>query len=344
MTKVNGVNDGQTPTKKAENVSKRKVEPIFHEYSDGGGFPIKLANMNNPLICKREGVVEIECIKKTNTLEPRISISRVFDDGLGIWFGVPLGADPKTKEIKWQRFVIGDRKTYDLTKQGDAIEWAVVSRASWLIGSPYQKGKPLYRMYDRDAEAREIIVNSTIRSKAMEIAGKEIAIDEMMDMYRVFGKNPEGFSPLRLHAELIKIAEKNPKEFVNAWNNSNRSVLIIFNRAVALGLITMNINKGGYVWKDSLPLGLTEQAAMDYLIKNPQLLNQADLESKNKDNYRKKFSSMTNEEKEFFGADEVVVDSDLVQLRMTASLMNISGFESMSKGELESAIEESSGA
>lgn len=332
--------NGQGLEKKA-GTAKVKGMSIFNEYKDGNGYTIKVANMQNPLVCKRTGVVEIECLKKTNSMEPRFTISNVFDEELGIWFGVPLGIDARTKEIRWQRFAVGDRKSYDLTKNADAVEWAVVSRAPWLIGSPYQKGKPHYKMFDKDAEAQEIITKSTIRSKAMEIVTNEIAIKDMMDIYRVFGRNPEGFSPLRLKAELIKIAEKSPKEFYDTWSSSNRSLLIIFNRCVSLGIINFDVAKGGYLWKDGLALGITEQSAMEYLTKNPQLLQQANLESQAKDGYQKKFQSMSDPEKSFFGVgEEESIDDELMDLRMQAALLKVPGFKDMDKETLQRAVDE----
>ena len=175
----------------------------------------------------------------------------------------------------------------------------------------------------------------------MEIATNEIAIEDMMDIYRVFGKNPEGFSPLRLKAELIKIAEKSPKEFYDTWSSSNRSLLVIFNRCLSLGIITFDIAKGGYMWKDSLAIGITEHSAMEYMTKHPQLLNQANLESIEKDGYQKKFKAMNADEEAFFQtADNESVDEELMDLRMQAALLKVEGFKNMDKKTLQKAIDE----
>ncbi len=315
-------------------------EPLFFIYKDANGIEMKIANVNNPHICKKEGIIEVECIKKSNTIEPKYSISNVFDSELGMWFGVIMGWDSRAKDLRWKRFSIGDRRTYDLSKHSDRVEWSVMSRSTRLVGSPYAKGKPLYRVYDRDAEAKEIIAKSTIRSKAMEIATNDIAIEEMMDIYRCFGRNPEGFSPVRLKAELIKIAERSPKEFYDAWHNKNRGVVIIFNRCLSLGLISGSAS--GYMWKDSLPLGMTEQAAMDYLISHPSVLNQADLESKSRDVYRNKFNQMSSREKDFWGDAPGEEDPELVELHMAAKLMKIDGFRNMTKDQLQKLVDEAS--
>lgn len=332
----NGPATSKTPAKRAD-------IPMYTIFKDGNGYEYRIANMANPLVCPREGIMEIEVLKKTNAREARFAISNTYDPELGVFFGVPLGIDSKTKEIRWQRFVIGDFRTYDLSKHADAVEWAIISRAPWLQGSAYQKGKPWYKKHDKEAEAREIITRSTIRSRAMEIATKMTAIEDMMDMYRNFGKNPEGFSLITLQAEIIKIAERDPKGFVDSWENKNRPIVAVFTRSLATGLISFDINKGGFMWKNSLAMGMTEQSAQQFLFDNKNILNQAELESKQKDtvtNYMKK--TLSDAERKFFGEDNFEEDVDLIELRMTAKIMGVEGAMHMNKGDLQRVIDERS--
>src|SRR3990167_11207884 len=146
----------------------KKTLPLYKAFKDGNGFEYKIANMENPIVCNRKGIVEIESIRKLNTREPRFTISNVHDRETDIWFGIPMGMNPSTKEVVWQRFVIGDFRRYDLSKKEDAIEWTIVRRAPWLEGSAFQRGKPQYRMYDKEAEATAIITRMSIRKKAIE--------------------------------------------------------------------------------------------------------------------------------------------------------------------------------
>lgn len=319
----------------------KKREPLYYIFKDANGSPMKIANMNNRLICKRQGVVEIECIRKKNTVEPDFGISRVDDRESGIIYGVNPTIDARTKDVRFKRFRVGDFATYDLSKYDDAVEWAIVSRAPWLLGSAFQRGKVYYKMHDKDAEARDVIAKSSIRSKATEIAHTQIPIEDMMDMYRCFGKNPAGFSPLRLQAELVKIAENTPKEFYDLWTSSNRKLLMTFNRCVSIGLITMDIQRGGFMWKNSLALGLTEQSAMEYLVKNPQLLNQADIESQKQDVGKKAFIGLSKAEKDFFEVEEFQEeDVELVELRQSARLMGVADYQTLGKEELEKIVDE----
>lgn len=312
-------------------------------------FERKIANMDHPLVCQNKGIIEIECLKKSNFIEARRSISIVNAHDLGIIFGVPLGKDEATGQIKWQRFVIGDSKRYDLSKRQDAVEWAVVSRAPWLVGSPYQKGKPAYKKYDREEEAKDHIKRVTIREKAMDILKTMVTIDDMPDMLRNFGKNPSGLTPIMVQSELLKIAERSPEDFVNIWDNANRSVITIFNRSKDLGIITYDIVNGGFLFKKTLPMGLTEQAAIKYLTENKQVLATADMESKSKDHVGNNFIKNAKLDKAKIDSQDNDWDSDnteesieLLNLRIEAKLMGIEGVALMDEKQLQSAIEEKS--
>lgn len=331
----------KTPTGKGAKTKPETTKlPAFTVIKDGNGTEYKIANMANPYICQRKGIVEIEVLKKLNTMEPRYSFSNVYDSELGIHFGVVLGIDSRTKEIKWQRFSVGDFKRYDLTNHADAVEWAVMRRTTRLIGSPFMRGKPLYRMFDKEAEAREVIAKSTIRSKAMEVATQMIKIEDQADVYRNFGKNPAGHTVTTLHAEIIKLAERSPKEFIDMWENKNRPVVTLFNKCVAVGLINFDIAKGGYMWKDSLPMGVTEQTSQNFLLENKSVYNQAKIEAEQRDNTTKTLVKMTREEESFFGNEEVEDDQELVNLRIQAKAINIQNVMGMSKKELTEALDE----
>lgn len=312
--------------------------PMYKIYKDNG-YEIKVANMDHPSICNRQRIVEIECIKKTNFNEPAFRIRNVYDAELGLFFGVPIGVD-KNGNIKWQSFVVGDRRRYDCKRHQDAVEWAVVGRAPWLEGSPYQSGKVYYKMFDRDAEAQEVILKSTLRRKAQDIVDKMISIEDQMDMYRNFGKNPEGFTPTMLHAEVIKISERNPKEFIDMWENQNRGPVTIFKRCESIGLIQFRLDRGGYVFKD-LPLGLTEQAAIQYITTNKTTMAQMDMESKQKDTSVKNLKGMSDAERNFFMPDDDSVSEEVMELRMEAKLCGIANFINMSEDELRKAIDAS---
>lgn len=322
----------------------KKTLPLFRIFKDGNNYEYKIANMDNPIICNRKGIVQIESIKKQNSKEPRFSISNVYDRETGIYFGVPLGINNRTKEIIWQRFVIGDARNYDLSNKQDAVEWTIVRRAPWLQGSSFQRGKAHYRMFDKEAEANEVITRMSIRKKAIETAEKMIAIEEQVDMLRNFGKNPLGFSPKMLYAEIIKIAEKSPKEFLDVWANANRPVITVFKRCLQLGMIRFDINKGGYLWKDSLAMGISEQSAIAFFLENKQILNQANIESKQRDVFTKKLSAEAGNKMTQLQLDEKDAEqsTQLTELQITAKYLGIEGYNTMDEQELNSAIESAS--
>lgn len=335
-TKPKGAQDGQEASK----TTPAAAIPFYKIQKDGNGFSRKIANMDNPKICPRRGIVEIEVLKKSNFNEPRYSITVVPDPETGILYGVPIGIDEKTGAIKWQRFIIGDFRRYDLSKASDAIEWAVVSRSPRLVGSPFAKGKPMYKKHDKEEEARTVIKNSTLRKKAMAIMEESMTPTDYPDMLRNFGKNPAGLSPTMAQAELLKVAERTPEEFVNVWENVNRNIITTFNRCKSVGLMIFDLEKGGWMWRGTIPMGMTDQAVIKYLSDNKQLLVTADHESKARDVVGKALVGDSKKQTESGGVEEEeVVDQELENLRIEARMMGIDGVGMMSKEQLRETID-----
>lgn len=317
-------------------------EPVFKYFTDGHGYEVRVVNLRHPMFTKREGVVEVEAIKKKRDHGTRYSMTHVYDPELGAHFGIPIGIDERTKEIRWRRFILEDFQTYNLSNFRDAEAWAIVSRSPRLAGSPYANGKPLFKVKDKEEEARQFLERRTIRRRADEILDGDISFAEMADMYRALGNpNPENMNPERLLSELAKIAERSPKTFVELWESGNRSTLMVFKRCLSLGVINYDIARGGYLWKN-LPIGLTEPGAVDYLVKNPTILQQADMESKSKDTYVNNFNKMSPKEQAFWGDPGQDDDPELVELRAVALHLKIDGFMKMSKSDLEASVENAS--
>jgi len=310
--------------------------PLYYLHKDSSGYEHRVANMDNPIICERKGIVEIECIRKSNLIQPNFSICTVRDRDLNIIFGVPNGIDPRSKDIRWQRFRLGDFKRYDLRNNEDAVEWAIVRRAPFLQGSPYQKGKVFYKVHDKEAEARTVISDSKLRRRAQDVAEEMVAIEEMTDMYRNFGENPIGFSATMLRAEIIKIANRSPKEFLAVWDNANREVISIFNRCLSVGLVSYHAASASFMWKNSLPMGMTKEAAIKFLLDNKPTLNQAKMESESLDHVSKKIKS---ESSSMANANRMEVDEDYIQLLGVAKIIGLKNYSDLSKEELQKAVD-----
>jgi len=268
--------------------------PLFTKMIDGNNFEYKIVNFENPKVCQQTGIILIEALKRSQIKQPRISFSRVTDPETGVVFGIPLGTEKETGELKFDRIVLTDMMQFDLSIPRDRKLWCVISHHPCMMGSPFQSGTPKYKQIDKDKEANKIIRMSKARRRASEIAENMIGA-ELYDMATNLGVSSEHNNLNTLLAAVIEKAEKEPNEFLDIYDNANRNVLTAFNRARATGLITLDVTNG-YMWKDTYALGSTEAMAVKKLIENPTLLMNMDLESKQRSQFFKQHA--TEEQKQ----------------------------------------------
>lgn len=266
-----------------------KENPLFTVVKDGNGIEHKIANFNNPIVCPQSGIFTIEAIRKGKHKQADVGFTVTRDPESGIIYGILNDVDYKTRELRFRRIRLGDMEQYDCSIASDRAMWCAVSHSLFLEGSPLLgRRKPLYKMHDREEDARRIIRTSKDKRRAAEIAENLVGSD-LYDMAINLGKSTEHNSFSVLLAEVIKEAELNPKNFLDIYENSNREIITVFNRCRAVGLIETDL-QNGFMWKKSYPLGMSEAAAHATIIKNPQLLMTMDMESKEKDHAFKKYA------------------------------------------------------
>lgn len=311
-------------------------EKLFYEIQDGNGFTYRIANMNNRLVCPRKGIVQIEAISRHKGKQANFGFCNVFDSKLKIWYGVPMGINQATKEIIWKRFYLPEWRQYNLAVEEDAIEWAIVSRSNFMEGSPYAAGRPAYKKYDLEAEAEAKIERISAIKEAVEIV-TSLKLKDWISVARFFGKNPENMSVNQLRAEAYTQADRNPKEFISYWTNTNRQVIDIFNAAKAYGLVSYNVTKG-WLFRNTMPIGNTEQQAIAYVIQNPEFAQGLAMAVKDKDVTEKIIKR--NEAPEQIDFDKITGkdNRELVELQMRAQLLGIKGYDIMSEEELKEAV------
>lgn len=263
--------------------------PLYTEVKNNLGFTHRIANPDSPEICPQKGIVIIEALKRNNLKQPRVAFSRVTDPVSGITFGIPLGNDQKTGEVIFQRIVLGDTLQFDLANPVDRKLWTVISRHQSMLGSPYQSGIPKYKIVDKESEATRILTTAKWRRRATQIA-EDMKGVELYDMAVNLGLSTERNSVNTLLASIVEKAEKDPKGFLDIYDNANRNVITVFNRCLATGLIKSDPNNG-YVWKDTHPLGGNDTQAIKSMINNVSLLMQMDFESKQRSTFYKNNAS-----------------------------------------------------
>lgn len=256
----------------------KEEQKQFIEMVDGNQYKYLIANPNHESNCPQKGVIRIEAIRRSNIKQPRYSFSKIYDEGTGVTYGVPMGIDKATGGLIFKRIIVGEVSEYNCSNPTDRALWCAISRSERLAGSPFQNGKPLYKKFDSEEVAMNIIKDSNNLVKAIGIAA-EITGADFYDMSINLGLSPDQQSPTVLRSLLIKKATEVPNDFMEIYDNVNRAVINVFRRCQAVGLIKSTL-ESGWVWKDTYPLGGSDAAAIATISKNPALASQMDLESK----------------------------------------------------------------
>lgn len=273
----------------------------FVIHKDGNNQEYKIVNFDNPEMVPDKGIKVVRAIKKSSRHQPSFSIRSVKDPITGIIFGVPIGLHEVTKNLRFQLIELNDFRQFDLSIPQDRAEWAVISRAPFLAGSPFQKGKPAYILEDIEADAEKKVKNIGEKRSAYNTMDN-LSFIQIVDMARLCGGiDTKNSSVNVIRGELYefidsKEKDKGAKKFNEIWKSSNREVMTVFKRCESVGLVHFDVVSGQYLWKNTTQLGTSEPMAIEHIGKNPSLLMGMDSESKAKDS---RFGELaTKEEKE----------------------------------------------
>ena len=231
---------------------------------------------------KRKGVVEVVPIDDKKQLN--FSFRCIKDSKTNIWYGIPEYVEQATGLVKFKRITIEGKREYNLEYPADAEEFAIVCRHPAMLNSLLKTpdktfGKPLIKIYDPVAVAVRKLKDIDLGLNAVQIARRELSGEELLDFARVLGITTDNNSEVIVKQLVAEKAQRTPKEFMRAYHDGNRDIVIAFKRAESVGLITYTL-EGGYVYKDGLPLGGSEIAAINKIRQSTSLLSSIDLESK----------------------------------------------------------------
>lgn len=248
-----------------ENSSMSAEEaPKFIIVKDGYGVEHKVIDLNDKNFVRSEGIIHLTPVIKTKRHRPMVTYSRWQDPMTGIIYGIFIGVNNKTKELMFQSILLQDDETFDLRNVMDAKKWAILRFAPFLKGSPNWRSwhKTQYEVVDKEKEANEFLAKRVLKRKAVDIA-EGLSGENLIDMARNLGLDPSHHSVPTLHKEIIEIAEKNHKRFMDIWDSPNRVQLTTLKRALATGVVTEEPSMG--FMYGQLPLGYNEALAVDYL-------------------------------------------------------------------------------
>lgn len=223
---------------------------------------------------KREGIVEIEAMRKSNR-HGNIKQFRCIKDrsnGIlnGLIWGVPQGLKQETGEIIWKAFQIEDKMTFDLSIPSQAEAWGIIKNSPFIEGSPNQFGKSVYRVIDKEKIAAKAISTRELRHKAEDIIFG-LTTTQLMEAALNLGVNVQAnWKTDMLKDEVCRKSEENPRAFLDMWNDPQREFTSVFNRALSMAIITHNISTQEYVY-GAMPIGGTKDLAIQFLANNTNI-------------------------------------------------------------------------
>lgn len=233
--------------------------------------------------------IEREGVREIMPIDPRrfqsLSFRGYKDKETRAFFGIPIGEDEKRNTI-FKPILITGIKKYDLTILEDAQEWHIVKSHPSVLGSPNQSNKPLLKIFDPEKEARERIKKNQLEVNAL-IAASKIDGHELVNFSRLMGISPENNEPIVVKSLFLDACKANPEKFNRLLLSETRHIAEVFARALAVGLVKHSLDKG-YMYNDSMPLGISDAHAIQYLSRHKDLLANIDIESKERDSSLKR--------------------------------------------------------
>lgn len=235
----------------------------------GTTHKLRVFNFDNPKLCPREGIIEIVPMKHSKRHENYQSFGFCHDPITDIYIGIPAGYDDKTGKLKFRRLTIREDETLDRTKEQEAMRAAVILNSYYVEGSPLVKGKPKYKVYDKEKVAEEYEKERSLKRRAITIADGLVG-DKLVAMGIDLGLQVDQMSPRVLFMEIGKIAEgREWHKIIEVVNNPQREILTIVNRGLKTGILTQEPGLG--ICYGKIALGINKQIAIEALRGNDSL-------------------------------------------------------------------------
>lgn len=190
----------------------------------------------------------------------------------GVLYGIAVDQDD-FGNIKWQKVPLHDHMSLNLDNNSEAKMWAVLRFYPLIKGSPFQDSVPYYKIFDPVMEAVkeerevEMMMQAFNRVNILEDKPKE-----MVHFARFLGQeiiDSSNYSIIR--GTLMRFARNNPFEFNKKWDNRMRSFGELFYSAIATAVVSNNPERG-FLFRN-IPIGYTEEEAINYLSKDSNICN-----------------------------------------------------------------------
>ncbi len=199
-------------------------------------------------------------IDKHKELSKNLAFSK--DPKTGIFYGISIG-EFLDGNVRWRRIPLSETNPFDLDKLDDAKVWCILRMHPMIENSPLNIEDPTFRLVDPELDARAEIDLAKKVGEAILIAA-DIPEEELLSFARFLAiQIPLVPTPKQLRAVITNKAMTNAVEFLSHYNDPNRKIYEAIRSALAIGIISDNMEKG--LSFEGLHLGFNEIEAIRFL-------------------------------------------------------------------------------
>lgn len=270
-----------------ENTENQVLEEgvAFITKRDGNGGEIQIINLNWDGWCPREGMVELTPLKfgkglgNVNRHQNEASFKTTKDKRYGFIIGIAMPGYGRDKEIQFERISVKGVEFLDLSNKREREKWICIKLGPFLVGSPNvsSQSKTRYMCVDKEKESKDFRLNLRKKDEAYGIA-KALVGTELIEMGVALGMDVKLVSEETLWMNIVKLVQNEVRDqitkktgaevFIEIYNSDVKKETVILKRGLSTGVLTHSITDG-VIQYNGLPLGHTENEAIQYLKNNP---------------------------------------------------------------------------
>lgn len=194
----------------------------------------------------------------------------VWDVDAGIVYGQPLGLNDKGKP-QWKMIFVDTERTFNLARPLDRRDFYTFLHCKEMEGGPNSKGPSKIRMIDPEQEAVKVIETRRVSRKAEDIVDSlknTDGLNELSDFAIMFGFDPAQSENV-LRRLLLEKALSDPNELVKRFDNPDRKIWVIVNKAKLYGVFESHPD-GKYF--NGLNLGMLDSNVVDRIKQSPEMI------------------------------------------------------------------------
>lgn len=255
------------------------------------GDSYKLLNLEHDSLAPRQGLVEVKPIKVTKRHDNNVGFRLLNDKERDCLIGIPINFDHKTSAPMWQKIVISNFETFDLSIKSQRQEWIAFKNSPFYTDKingveqnpDFDSGmKAQYRAIDKEREANMFARARKEKRRAEDIADALLDYpDQLNETALALGLDPKSLSTQRLWMEVVKFAIDRSEDFMKIHNSDTKAELAVLKRGLLTGILHDSLGEG--INFNGLTLGHNEQECLSFLKAQPQTMASIDALNRKKD-------------------------------------------------------------